>query len=618
MKTSYMIPRAVPMALAILCLAAEVARGAMDRHPELKSRTVAWTEYDGSFLVNTNSRGEMLDFYWNVFAAPYPNVGWTGTLTPAVAGEISEQYRLREYAQLNAYRALNSSQPMTEDLTKRELVQAGALLFAQNFTRGISHTIDSSWIGYNAIAAEAAATSLLGGTSNPPYKLAGEADGMIDDGGNDDAVGHRAALLDDSTVLGTLGAACNAAGDSTRTVWHLVSSVRAVAPTQFIAWPAPGYLPYGLLHRNSNLRWSFALQDDTCSPYAIHGANVSAKVNGVTVPVRNVVRNYGIEPVTWDFDPADLDLATAPDGTEVEITVSNVVGVPAGDTTVRPYTYKVTFFDENTISSTGFSSRTPLTNISTRAVIGSGDNQLIAGFSVSGSTPVKVALRTQGPGLARYNITNPAGMTRVKVYDSSNNLLGENANWKTGPNWRLIQSLNLAPSSENEAALVLTLWPGNYTAIVSDDTGANGLGIVEAFNIDNLSESRLGNLSTRGMVGNDFQQLIAGFTIKDKSRTLVIRTQGPGLAKYNVSNPVNDTVLKIVSQATGETVATNDDWKTDSRNARLLTDLSGFAPSDNREAALVITLPPGAYTALVSPKDGKAGVGIVEIFDFEP
>lgn len=616
---------AAAFAVAVAVLGGGISLPAqIDRHPELESRPVAWTEYDGSYLVDTFSRAEMLNFFWTVFNRPYPAAGWTGSTNPQVPGETAELWRIREYAQLNAYRALNYTQPMSEDETSLGLVQAGAVVLAMNPGRGLSHTIDSSWIGYNETAATAMATSLLGGLDGNTQTgsgrlLQGAADSFVVDYGNDEMVGHRHALLSDGTLEGAVGAAFSNTGYA---LWHDVLGYSQTDPSYFIAYPAPGFFPIGLMTggnplNGNDLRWSFNPATNDRATNSMMEADVAAKINGVSVPVKELVRNLGSTPLTWSFDTSYLDFRTIADGTTVEITVSNVRNVPFGSGQAREYHYTVTFFDENKIVTVPSSPKTPLRNISTRSSIGGGDQQMIAGFSIAGTTPVRVALRTQGPGLAKYGIQNPAQKTRVKVYDLDNRLIGENAGWKQHQDWRLLESLDLAPGSEDEAGMVLTLWPGGYTAVISDDAGANGIGIVEVFNIDNLTPSRLENLSTRAVVGMGEQQMIAGITIRDTPRTVVVRTQGPGLARYGIGNFVPDTVLTIVSQDDGHTVAQNDDWQTDPRNARLGGDLSGFAPTDAREAALVLTLPPGAYTALVTTRTNP-GVGIVEVFDVGP
>lgn len=614
--------------LAAALLAAPIAHAQIDRHPELKSRPLAWTAYDGSYLVDTSSRAEMLDFYWNVFAQPYPATNWTGTTsTPTNPGSISEALRVRSMAQLNAYRALNYSPPASEDVTQLAHEQQGALVLALNPTKPLTHSIDSSWTGYNQEAADAVFSSEIGQyfEDTTPFPLTGAIDGFILDLGTSNAalLGHRSQLLYDGTTLGTMGAAQNATTPRDFYVtWKPQGTAYVAPPEDMIAWPAPGYMPQALF-RYGGFRWSFAPADQ--DKVDTSGATVAATFNGRPLPIKSLSRNTYDWPLTWEFDPADLDLTSATG--DVDVTITNVaIGGYSTTTTVNgqtvttvhpgtqhSYHYTVRIFDEATVLSGSFNPNTALLNISTRGTVGNGASVLIAGLIVTGTNPVRVALRAQGPTLAQYGL-NAAQKVHLTLYDASGNVLGENTGWKRHPDWRLMQSLGVAPARDDEAAMVTTLWPGNYTVILSDDSGANGIGLVEAFDIDNLSSSRLLNLSTRGMVGNGAQQMIAGFIIKDQPRTVVIRTQGPGLTKLGVPNAVAGTVLSI-ADSSSNIIATNSGWRTDPRNARLLTDLASYAPSNDAEAALVLTLPPGSYTALVSPANGTPGLGLVEVFD---
>ena len=601
---------------AALLIGAAPLRAAVDRHPEAQSRALAWTEFDGGFLVDTTSRADMLDFYWTVFARPFPAANWTGSTSPPVAGDTAELWRVREYAQLNAYRTLNYSPAMTEDSSKLPLVQAGALVLALNPDKPITHTIDSTWVGFNAAAAQALASSEVGGFSESlTSPLTRVADLLINDSNVSNAatVGHRTVMLHDGNNSGAIGAAFCSPLNGHFAAWNIPQQFKSNPLGNFVSWPAPGYMPVALFRSVGDpvaFRWSFVPSTDSRDFDSLLNANVTAKVNGVPITVRNLVRNFNPNPLTWEFAAADFDLTKLTDDTAVEITVTNVV--ISGQ--AYNYHYTVNLFDETKIVPVGFSPQSALKNISTRGQIGAGENVLIAGFIVAGTLPVRVALRTQGPGLARFGIQNPAQKMRLQLYDHDGKKLGENAAWKQHPDWRLLQSLNVAPSVDSEAGMVATLWPGSYTAVVSDDAGVNGTGIVEVFNIDNQTPTRLANLSTRGVVGAGEQTLIAGITIGNSPRTVVIRTQGPALAKFGITNPAGDTLLSVVAQNDGHTVAQNDDWQTDPQNARLRTDLAAFAPTDSREAALVLTLAPGAYTALVTSKTNP-GVGIVEVFE---
>jgi hypothetical protein len=632
--------------LAVYLAGLIAAFGQIDRHPESKSRAVAWTAYDGSYLVDTSSRPEMTDFFWNVFNQPHGDHGWTGSVNPPVAGATSAKWRQREYAQLNAYRALNGSPSVTEDASKLDYVQAAALLFAQNPDKDLTHVPDASYVGWNATAADAARNSLLNGSGDDTYSTEGYIDGSADtfiadaQTTNSSVVGHRMYLLHDNSTSASLGSAVMYPGTQFSgtvfvNVWNTPLADQTADLNHFIAYPSPGYFPLPMVPKQY-FRWSFVPANDwtafrvasnptfyvPAAGLAAKDTTVTATINGVVVPVNNLVRNNPPGPLTWDFGTY-LDFANGKvaDGTTVDIAIYDVAILDSDSYHVigyRDYHYTVTLFDPSQVVPGNSTPRTPLVNISTRGTIGAADQQMIAGFTVAGTTPVRVALRTQGPGLTKYGVSNAAKSTHIRVYDQATQaLMGENTGWKTHPSWRLLQSLQVAPAQDNEAGMLLTLWPGSYTAVVSDDTNANGVGIVEAFDIDNLTESKLVNLSTRGTVGTGENQMIAGIIVNNVPRTVVIRTQGPGLTKYGVSNVVNDTLLTLVAQSDGHTVATNDDWQTDSRNARLGTDLAAFAPTDAREAALVVTLAPGAYTALVSAK-GTPGVGIVEVFDLTP
>lgn len=598
-------------ALFALVLALPAA-AQLDRNPELKSRALAWTEFDGSYLVDVNSRADMIDFYWTVLARPYPSNGWSGSLNPQIPGETSELWRVREYSQLNAYRAMSQLPALRENAAILSGIQQGALVLGLNDR--VSHDIDKTWLGYTDAARDILRDSNLVG----PYTSGGVVDRFIfDDGSNNTlAVGHRANLLHPTATTASIGAARSSRTSSqfyaTLSVSPFTTNTGIAAAMDFVAWPSPGYVPLALVRRPPSsaasgsgiLRWSFRSNLSTFES-DFTAAVVSAAVNGRPIPVKNkqYIRGW---PITWEFDPADLNLATLQGDTDVEIQISGAV--VRGQNTTFKYTVKL--FDEAAIKPVAFAPQTPLVNISTRGLVGSGSNVMIAGFVVEGTLPVRVALRAQGPSLTRFGIQNTMQRPRLKLINSSNVSLGENAGWKQHQDWRMLSSYGVAPVEDIEPGMVITLWPGAYTAILSDDSGTSGVGIVEAFNIDNLTSARLMNLSTRGIVGSGENALIAGIIIKDKPRTLVIRTQGPSLARFGLDG-VADTTLRLVGSGV-EIV--NDNWRDGAANTRLRGDLAGFAPLDDREAALVVTLQPGSYTALVEGKSGAA-VGIVEVFD---
>jgi hypothetical protein len=172
----------------------------------------------------------------------------------------------------------------------------------------------------------------------------------------------------------------------------------------------------------------------------------------------------------------------------------------------------------------------------------------------------------------------------------------------------------LAPSDPRESAIIASLGPGAYTATVNGATGTQNIALVEVFDLDSETPSQLLNISTRGYVGTGEGVMIAGMIIGGtEAETLVFRGLGPSIAVGlpPISNALPDPKLVLVDSQ-GSTLFTNDDWQ-DTQAADILD--TGLAPADAREAAILITLAPGNYTALLSDAGGAIGVGLLEIYN---
>ena len=121
------------------------------------------------------------------------------------------------------------------------------------------------------------------------------------------------------------------------------------------------------------------------------------------------------------------------------------------------------------------------------------------------------------------------------------------------------------------------------------------------------------NISTRGRVGTGDDVMIGGFVVTGNGpQEVVITAKGPSLAQYGISNPLPNPQLTLVRASDGQVVAVNDNWGSASNAAQIQA--SGFAPGNSFEAAILITLPPGAYTAIVSGVNGTTGTAIIEVF----
>jgi Matrixin len=258
-----------------------------------------------------------------------------------------------------------------------------------------------------------------------------------------------------------------------------------------------------------------------------------------------------------------------------------------------------------------------LANISTRLKIGVSDNVLIGGFIIRGTQSKKLILRAIGPSLAAFGIPNTISDPVLELHNSTGGVIASNNDWQTGSQMSEIQLSGLAPASPAESALIVTLSPGNYTAVVSGAGGGQGIGLVEAYEFDgNLT--RFINISTRGRVGAGDEPMIGGFIVQGgAAKRVIVRAIGPSLGggPSPVAGVLADPFLEL-HDGNGNSLAVNDDWSNSSQAAEIVG--TGLPPANNKESAIVRTLGPGNYTAVVRGVNETAGVGLVEVYDLDP
>jgi hypothetical protein len=156
------------------------------------------------------------------------------------------------------------------------------------------------------------------------------------------------------------------------------------------------------------------------------------------------------------------------------------------------------------------------------------------------------------------------------------------------------------------------LAPGAYTVIVTGKDSSTGISLVQLYDLSPLSNSQLKNLSTRGNVGTGDDVLISGFTVGDVgSTTVIVRALGPSLASFGVSGVLSDPTLTIYD-STGTAIATNDNWR-DDVNA-IDVQRNSLSPPNEQESALVLQLPAGEYTAVVTGANGGTGIALAEVY----
>jgi uncharacterized delta-60 repeat protein len=264
-------------------------------------------------------------------------------------------------------------------------------------------------------------------------------------------------------------------------------------------------------------------------------------------------------------------------------------------------------------------------NIATRALAGRSDSPLIAGFVVAGPGAKRVMVRAVGPTLgSSFNLPGFLPDPVLSVYNAAGTLVYANDDWSSANDVPGLASAGTRlgaftlGAASADAGGILTLSPGSYTAVVTGKNNATGLALVEVYEDDNVS-SRLVNLSSRAFVGTGGSVAIPGIVVRGGTtpKKLLVRAVGPGLTAFGVSSVLTNPIVTITNSA-GVDVATNDDWETNANVAdlRAATNKVTFPLAiGSKDAALLVTLPPGGYTVQVSGVADATGNALVEVYE---
>ena len=233
---------------------------------------------------------------------------------------------------------------------------------------------------------------------------------------------------------------------------------------------------------------------------------------------------------------------------------------------------------------------------------------MIGGFIIEGDTNKDVVFRALGPSLKALGAKRFVPDPSLEVYDSTGTLVQQNDNWTTLPPGTVPPGLE--PSNPVESVIVATLAPGSYTAIVQSVDGTDGNALFELYDL-NPGNSRMRNISTRGEVGTGDDVMIGGFIVGGtESARVIIRAIGPSLAAFGVTEVLPDPVLEL-HDTNGALIDQNEGWQSD--QAQQIID-STIPPTNEHESAIIATLAPGAYTAIVHDANGVTGVALVEVY----
>jgi len=399
--------------------------------------------------------------------------------------------------------------------------------------------------------------------------------------------------------------------------------------------------------------------DPHVSPY-----NVLLPLGGTigisTGPTSSSVNNYSVRFGPTSFGTGGLTAASSGSGDMVGIARTfwgNVLSVPTGYVSgtalssmaiytgktfatlgVTPGTYKWTWGNGANQNFTlkilsAILPATHITNISTRAFVQTGNNVMIGGFIIQGAGPKTVILRAIGPALVAppFNIPNALSDPTLELHNGTGALIARNDNWQNtiiggiigASQVSAIQNSGHAPTQPTESAIIATLQPGNYTAILRGKNNTVGVALVEVYDLSSGAASTLGNISTRAFVQTGQNVMIGGFIVQGTgAKRVIIRAIGPELAQHGITGALANPTLEL-HNGTGALVASNDNWQTTILGALITTNQvneiqnSGHAPTAASESAIIANLQPGNYTAIVRGVSSTTGVALVEVYDLD-
>jgi hypothetical protein len=264
-----------------------------------------------------------------------------------------------------------------------------------------------------------------------------------------------------------------------------------------------------------------------------------------------------------------------------------------------------------------------LINLSVRTTAGTADQTLTVGFVLSGAPEKAVLIRAIGPSLAEFGVTDVLTDPRLQLY-SGNSVLTANDNWANPVGGGGSSAISAAFAASGafalrpeslDAALVRNTASGSYTAQITGAAGT-GIALAEIYDTAPVAGARLVNVSARAQVGTGGGILIAGFTVSGNlPKQILIRGVGPTLVNFGVGGVLEDPRLDLYRGTT--LMQSNDNWGGTSALTNAFSSIGAFslASATSRDAALLVTLAPGSYTAQISGTGGTTGVALVEVYE---
>jgi hypothetical protein len=239
---------------------------------------------------------------------------------------------------------------------------------------------------------------------------------------------------------------------------------------------------------------------------------------------------------------------------------------------------------------------------------------MIGGFIITGNDAKRVIVRGLGPSLTPFGVPDVINDPLLRLFGPTGSVIGINDNWQDTQQPE-VEATGIAPRDLRESAIVATLAPAAYSASLAEMNNGTGVGLVEVYDLNSGATARLANISTRGSVQTADNVMIGGFSLGGSSTNpsrLVVRAMGPSLTQFGINNALSDPTLELFDN-NGQRVAFNDNWADDPNQASQLQAMK-IAPKNAAESAVVTTLPPGLYSAIVSGQGGGVGIGMIEVY----
>ena len=286
----------------------------------------------------------------------------------------------------------------------------------------------------------------------------------------------------------------------------------------------------------------------------------------------------------------------------------------------EPFTRSQTF--QFSVTGSGGFAQFParLSNLSIRARVGAADELLVAGFVVSGATPKRILVRGAGPALSSFGVTGALADPQLELFGGNSQRVALNDDW--GADAARISSAASSvgafsfASGSRDSALLVDLAPGAYSVQLSGKGGATGVGLIEVYEVG--TDQKLVNLSARARVASGDQIMIPGLTVPgNTTRTVLIRGIGPTLRTFGLETALANPSIGVYRG--NELIISNDNWQDNPDLPGLIASSrsAGAFPlaAGSADAALLVTLNPGAYTIQLRGEGTSTGIALVEVYE---